>query len=200
MEKTSQDINELSAENDIILEDSENKGFEDIQFEEVVDIDEVQRKLQEKIYEKEPALEVSEEFKTVNKESENKKGIAKNSLTKVDSDAKKYVIYVDPDNIDFMENLSVNERKAIINKILKEQNAFGIKAKELAKRKKFLTHAILACITFIVFFPLMFIGVNKSLMATINNYGQAKENFRKLYKEQGKIKMRVPGQVENIKY
>lgn len=204
MEKISQDIDELNAKNDIILEDSENKGIEDIQFEEVVDIDEIQKKLQERIYENDSETEVSEKSELKNEQnqppSKNQKEKTQTALTKIDPDAKKYVIYVDPDNIDFMENLSVNERKAIINKILKEQNEIAIKTKELNARKRFLMHAILACITFIIFFPLMFIGVNKALVATINNYEQAKENFRKLYKEQGKIKMRVPGRIESIKY
>lgn len=220
MEKISQD--NLNAKNDIILEDSENKEVEDIQFEEVVDIDEIQKKLQERIYENDPETEEAKgkrqkaksdavlsdegalEMRHCEEQGTSDAAIQKEkiqpALTKIDPNAKKYVVYVDSDNIDFMENLSVNERKAIINKILKEQNEAAIKTKELNARKRFVTHVILACITFIIFFPLTFIGVNKALMATINNYEQAKENFRKLYKEQGKIKIQVPGQVESIKY
>lgn len=203
-------MNKSSKEKEITQQDSVNKDIEDIQFEEIVDMDEVQKKLQDKIYETEPAnlterLESennSEQSSTTegkNKPEQNPANIVPLKIS-ADTNAKKYVIYVEPDNIDFMENLSVNERKAIINNILKEQNAISIKTKELNERKRFLSHAILASITFIIAFPIMFVGVNKALMATINNYELAKENFRKLYKEQGKIKMQMPERVQNIKY
>lgn len=204
-------MNNSSKEKEISQQDPENKDIDDIQFEEVVDLDDIQKKLQEKIYETEPAKEISENSELENgseqslidddkNETEQKQPNTAPSKITVDANAKKYVIYVDPDNIDFMEDLSVNERKSIINKILKEQNIVATKTKELNAKKRFLKHAILACITFIIAFPLMFIGINKALMSTIDNYQLAKENIRKLYKEQGKIKMQMPGQVQNIKY
>lgn len=203
-------MNKSSKEQEIAQQDSVDKDIEDIQFEEIVDMDEVQKKLQDRIYETEPAnlteiLESennSEQSSTTEDRNESEQKPVNIVPLKVstDANAKKYVIYVEPDNIDFMENLSANERKEIINKILKEQNTISIKTKEHKARKRFLSHAILACITFIIAFPIMFIGVNKALMATINNYEVAKENFRKLYKEQGKIKMQMPEQVPNIKY
>lgn len=117
-----------------------------------------------------------------------------------DSDSKKYVIYIDSDNINYMENLSVNERKQIINKILKEQNELDIKTRELNARKRFLKHALLACFTFIIGLPIMFIAVNKAVEITIDNYQFAKANFMKLYKEKGKIKMEESGYIKNVKY
>jgi hypothetical protein len=106
----------------------------------------------------------------------------------VEHPSKKYVIYVDYENIEFMENLSISERRDVINKILKEQNE-AIRKEKLAKqRAKYVKHLIVACVTFIICFPLLFIAVNKALVLTINNYVQARENYTKLYKEQGKIK------------
>lgn len=191
------------------IEEKENSD-EDIQFEEVIDIDDIQKKLQEKIYEKEPANESLEDFDFKRnkeflpvggeREFERKEISTVEPPTPVDSNAKKYVIYIDIDNIDFMESLSMNERRSVINKILKEQNNISIKEREFNQKKRFLKHAILACFTFIIGFPLMFICVNKSLLTSISNYQLAKENFRKLYKEQGKVKLDEPGLMKNIKY
>lgn len=105
-----------------------------------------------------------------------------------DADAKKYVIYIDSNNINFMENLSSNERRELINKLLQEQDEISIKRRELAERRRFFVHAMLATVVFIMAFPLMFMLVNKALEATIANFETAKGNFAKLYKEQGKIK------------
>lgn len=189
----------------------EPNSIEDIQFEEVGNIDEIQKKLQEKIYEREPAKESLKDFELENnkrplfvgekiKESEQQADNDTSASIPADSNAKKYVIYIDTENINFMENLSTNERRLIINKILKEQNSISIKEKELNQKKRFLKHAILACLTFIIGFPLIFICVNKSLLTTIDNYQQAKENFRKLYKEHGRVQLQEPGLIKNIKY
>lgn len=185
------------------IEEKENKDIEDIQFEEVVDIDEIQKKLQERNYEITPETELPESPPIEEQKNiiiNEVQAVMNNKLAPADSNSKKYVIYIDPDNINFMENLSVNERREVINKILKDKNALDIKTKEINAKKRFLSHAILACFTFVIGFPLMFAGVNKAMMATIDNYQQAKENFMKLYKEQGKIKMKENGVVRNIKY
>lgn len=118
----------------------------------------------------------------------------------IDSSAKKYVIYIDPDNVDFMENLSVTEKKDMINKILREQSEVMQKKKKNAEKRKFLQHSIVATITFIIGFPLMFYGVNKAMEVTISNYKLAKDNFSRLYKDQGKVKQSDPYADSQIKY
>lgn len=183
------------------IQDSVNEDNEDIQFEEVLDLDSIQQKLLDRIYEDDPEIESSQDVNTIiNKKAEIVEEKTAKRMVKDDSSAKKYVIYVDQNNIDFMENLSINERKEIINQILKEQNELGIKHKEIEARKKYIKHLLLACITFIIGFPIMFIAVNKSLESIINNYQQAKQNFSKLYKSQGKVKMNEPEAVKHIKY
>lgn len=106
---------------------------------------------------------------------------------KFDSNSKKYVVYVDSDNIDFMESLSIKERQEIINRILKEQNEFIIMKKITQERIRFTKHALLATITFIVGFPVLFFCVNRALQITIDNYNVAKQNFSQLYRSSGKI-------------
>ena len=175
---------------------------EDILFEEVLDLDSIQQKLLDRIYEDDDEIQASQDVDSIIdkkaailEEKRAKLPVKVNNLT-----AKKYVIYVDSGNIDFMENLSVNERKEIINKILQEQNTLSIKTKELNEKRKYLQHAIVACFTFIICFPIMFIIVNKSIEASMTNYQQAKQNVMKLYKKQGKIQMNDPEAVKNIKY
>lgn len=163
----------------------------DILFEEILDIDSIQQKLLERIYEDDPEIQSSQDVDTVIdkqaaiiEEKKAKLPARANSIT-----SRKYVVYVDSENIDFMENLSIDERKAVINKILKEQNQLAIETKEFRKKKKYISHVLIACLTFIIGFPIIFIMVNKSIEASMTNYQEAKQNVAKLYKQGGKVKM-----------
>lgn len=174
-----------------ITQDAADDVTEDIVFEEVLDIDAIQQKLLERVYEDDPDIESSQDVDTVIdkqaaiiEEKRAKLPARANSIT-----SRKYVVYVDSENIDFMENLSIDERKTIINKILKEQNQLSIETKEFRKKKKYVSHALIACLTFIIGFPIMFILVNKSIEASMTNYQEAQQNVAKLYKQGGKVKM-----------
>lgn len=174
-----------------ITQDVADDVTEDIVFEEVLDIDAIQQKLLERVYEDDPDIESSQDVDTVIdkqaaiiEEKRAKLPARANSIT-----SRKYVVYVDSENIDFMENLSIDERKTIINKILKEQNQLSIETKEFRKKKKYVSHALIACLTFIIGFPIMFILVNKSIEASMTNYQEAQQNVAKLYKQGGKVKM-----------
>lgn len=183
---------ENSQEEKDSMEKQSNGGsvIDDIQFEETIDIDELQRQLHKKIEQSnlgiEEPEETEEEVKSLPAVSDSKPSAL---ARKQDSNSKKYVIYINNDNIDFMEGLSIDERKNLINKILKEQNEISMKNKELEARKRYVANLILACVTFVICFPILFFIVNKATEATISNYYQAKENFTKLYKDQGKIKL-----------
>lgn len=196
MDNPSQNIEMNSEEAEITSPIPEEPKNDDIQFEEVIDIDDIQRKLEEKLArgdlddEEEPE-ESDMQVPTFTEEPTEVTPVKAVNLPQKPNNAKKYVIYVDPENIDYIENLALNERREIINKILREQNQFSIEQRELEKKKSFLKHALLASATFIIFFPLMFIGVNRALESTIVNYQQARTNFAKLYREQGKIKMQL---------
>lgn len=189
----------------------ENKKKEetaDIQFEEVFDIDEIQKKLQESMDKNDPEDDPGEEInptllftqKEEVKEVEQKPAPVVAPQAQVDLSAKKYVIYIDPNNIDFMESLPSEDRRTIINKILKEQNIVLKDRKRQQARTRFITHVILACATFVISFPIMFVAANKALEATITNYKQSKQNFTRLYREQGKIKMQDAASLPNAKY
>lgn len=166
---------------------------DDIQFEDVFNIDELHKQLKQEA----TTDNLGEQFSDVEKtleaaisQSPLVTSQEKNIITpvKIDANIKKYVVYVDSDNVDYMESLSINERKDVINKVLREQNLISEKQKALRRKSKFLSHLILAVLTFIVCFPILFIVVNKAAKISLENYTGARENISKLYKERGKIK------------
>ena len=206
-----EDINQQEVRQEVPQE-TQGSVVDDIQFEEAFDADKIQNELKASlgidvnsdditvefieakdsadlpsaILEEEPA-EVSEiPFDSSILENEIKKVM--DAPVKFDPNSKKYVVYVDSDNIDFMESLSIKERRDVINKILKEQNDFIIKQKMLEERTRFVKHALLATITFIVGFPVLFFCVNRAMEITIDNYNTARQNFSQLYRNSGKIR------------
>lgn len=101
---------------------------------------------------------------------------------------KKFVIYIEPENIDFIESLSIKDRKKVINRVLHYEDKNVRLKKERRERAKFTKQVIIMVITVVVSLPFFFMLLNKSIELTIINYQQAQQNFVKLYKEQGKIK------------
>lgn len=100
----------------------------------------------------------------------------------------KYVIYIAPENKDFIDSLTVKERKNIINRILKEQDSIAVTKRKLAKMQTVITHLIVAILTIVIAVPCIYWAINASLEATINNYRASQSNFGQLYREHGKIK------------
>lgn len=111
------------------------------------------------------------------------------SLDYLDGNVKysKYVIYIDPQNVDFIEGLTVKERKNLINKILREQDDISITKQRWNKARSIIGHAIVAIITLAVSVPIVYYAINASLEASINNYRRSQANFQTLYREKGKI-------------
>ena len=101
---------------------------------------------------------------------------------------KKFVIYIEPENIDFIEGLSIKDRKRVINRVLHYEDEDVRRKKERKERAKFTNQVIIMVLTVVVSLPIFFLLLNKSIEMTIVNYQQAQQNFVKLYKEQGKIK------------
>lgn len=112
------------------------------------------------------------------------------SLDFVDDNVKysKYVIYIDPENAEFIESLTVKERKNLINRILREQDDIAITKKRLGFIQTIIKHTVVAIITISVAIPIIYWTINASLEASINNYRRSQTIFKTLYKEKGKIK------------
>ena len=100
----------------------------------------------------------------------------------------KYVIYIDPENTDFIESLTVKERKNLINRILREQDKVILSQKRFEFIQKFIKHVIIAIVTVSISIPVVYWTINTSLEASINNYRRSQTIFKTLYREKGKIK------------
>ena len=112
------------------------------------------------------------------------------SLDLLDDNVKysKYVIYIDPENTEFIESLTVKERKNLINKILKEQDNIVVTQKKLNTMQTYIKHAIVAILTIAIATPVIYFTINASLEATVDNHRRSQSIFKTLYKEKGKIK------------
>ena len=111
------------------------------------------------------------------------------SLDYIDDNVKysKYVIYIDPENTEFIESLTVKERKNLINKILREQDDIAITKRRLNIIQTAIKHTIIAVITIAISIPITYCIINASLEASINNYRRSQKYFNTLYKDKGKI-------------
>lgn len=111
------------------------------------------------------------------------------SLDFLDGNVKysKYVIYIDPQNVAFIDSLTVKERKNLINRLLREQDDIAITKQRFRIINTVIKHAIIAVLTITISIPVIYWTINASLEATINNYRRSQTLFQTLYKENGKI-------------
>ena len=206
----------MEQDNENINKNQENTEFEidsqeEIEFDDNIDIDALQAQLQEHM-QGEDIDYTPEQSKTMPnvQEAETPQNLQVNQdvqlpevatptappavpkkneeKLKLKDGEKKYVIYIEPDNIDFIDNLSIKERKKLINRVLHEQDELSKKRREMHERSKFTKQIIIMVLTVTISLPIFFVLLNKSIEITILNYQQAQQNFVKLYKEQGKIK------------
>ena len=114
------------------------------------------------------------------------------SLDYLDGNIKysKYVVYVVPENVDFVESLTVKERKNLINRILREQDSIAITKRKYGKIQSIIWHIIISILTIAISIPCIYWIINASLEATINNYRSSQNAFEQLYKDHGKIKVK----------
>ena len=116
------------------------------------------------------------------------------SLDLLDGNVKysKYVIYVDPQNVDFIDSLTIKERKNLINRILREQDDISVTRKKLQTIQTVIKHVIVAILTVVVSIPIIYWAINASLEASINNHRRAESNWGTLYRDNGKINIKQP--------
>lgn len=101
----------------------------------------------------------------------------------------KYVIYIDPENTEFIESLTVKERKNLINKILREQDDIALTKRRLSLFQSIVKHVIISIVTIAIAIPVIYLTINTSLEATIDNHRRSQKIFKTLYREKGKIKI-----------
>lgn len=112
------------------------------------------------------------------------------SLDFLDGNVKysKYVIYIDPENTEFIDSLTVKERKNLINRLLREQDDIAITKRRLSLVQTVIKHTIVAIITIAISIPVVYYLINASLEASINNHRRSQSMFKTLLNEQGKLK------------
>ncbi len=96
---------------------------------------------------------------------------------------KKYIVYVDKENIEAIDNLSVDERNAFINSAIKTKFENNDIEKVRNKRAKILLHSTIMLCTAIMFMPIAVYLAHLSIVATFKNYKYSQDSFEKLYKE-----------------
>ncbi len=111
------------------------------------------------------------------------------SLDFLDGNVKysKYVIYIDPQNVDFIDGLTVKERKNLINGILRQQDDIAITKQRFKIMQTVIRHVIVTILTIAITIPIVYYAINASLEATIDNHRRSQSNWQTLYKEHGKI-------------
>lgn len=125
----------------------------------------------------------------VNNNNNNQETIDPLEEAKLNAVYKKYVIYINNENEKFIDSLSIEERKKLINKVLYEQNIISEQKKAELKKKESTIKTFISIITFLIAVPVIYMIFNVSMEATIQNYRHSKTNFEVLYKETGKIKI-----------
>jgi hypothetical protein len=96
---------------------------------------------------------------------------------------KKYIVYVDKENIQAIDELSVDERNAFINSAIKLKFENNDIEKVKSKRKRVIAHMVVMIATAILFMPFAIYLAHMSIVATFKNYKYSQDNFEKLYRE-----------------
>ena len=97
---------------------------------------------------------------------------------------KKVIVYISgEDNINFVNQFSVEERNKMFNEFLElaqEKTNAEMKAHFV---KSFLIQLSIVLLTLAIFLPLFMVGFNKSYDLTLESYKTSIQNFEKLYKK-----------------
>ena len=110
------------------------------------------------------------------------KPVARNSGPK----AKKFVVMVNPENVEFFDKIPSEDRTTLFNKLLTDYKESKNRAKQKKHLIKFSKHMLLGIMVILISLPIMFVVVNKSIELTIKNYKDVQNNFEKLYESRNR--------------
>lgn len=96
---------------------------------------------------------------------------------------KKYVIYISKDFVPYVDNMNKDERSAYVNEAIQLKLDLEGKDRKWHLFKRVLRHIIVSVFTLVIAVPSLFWLADKSITATVQNYGYVQKNFEKLYKE-----------------
>ena len=95
--------------------------------------------------------------------------------------AKKFVVMVNAENVEFFDKIPMEERTHLFNNLLANYKKSLEQAKQKKHLIKFSKHMFVAIMTILLSLPIMFVVVNKSIELTIQNYKDVQNSFEKLY-------------------
>lgn len=95
--------------------------------------------------------------------------------------AKKFVIMINSENVEFFDKIPMEERTKLFNTLLTNYQKKAKATKEKIHLIKFAKHMFLGIMVVLVTLPIMFLVVNKSIEMTINNYKDVQNSFERLY-------------------
>lgn len=96
--------------------------------------------------------------------------------------SKKFVFQIDPENIDFVDSLSYENKNILINQLITNYKEGVYTAKTPASGTTILKYAIIIFLISVVAVPLFIYLVNISMHATDKNYKLYQGGFEKLFK------------------
>lgn len=96
---------------------------------------------------------------------------------------KKYVIYISKDFVPYIDNMDKDARSAYVNEAIQLKIDLEGKDKKWHLFKRVLRHVIVSVFTLVIAVPALFWLADKSITATVQNYGYVQKNFEKLYKD-----------------
>ena len=100
--------------------------------------------------------------------------------------AKKFVVMVNSENVEFFDKIPMEERTKLFNQLLSDYKK-NIEDKKKKKHLiKFSKHMFLGIMTVLISLPIMFVVVNKSIELTVKNYQDVQNNFEKLYESRNR--------------
>ena len=151
--------------------------------------------IQERVQDNLPEPPINEPIENISQGNITEKPLTKDmktyneSLDFLDGNVKysKYVIYIDPQNVDFIDGLTVKERKNLINGILRQQDDIAITKQRFKVMQTIIRQVVIAILTVSISIPLVYHAINASLEATIDNHRRSQTNWQTLYKEHGKV-------------
>ena len=95
--------------------------------------------------------------------------------------AKKFVVMVNPENIEYFDKIAIDERSKLFNNLLTKYREDVTIAKKKKIVLKLTKHSLLGLFVIMLSLPIMFIIINKSIELTVKNYKDVQNNFEKLY-------------------
>ena len=116
--------------------------------------------------------------------SENQENIVENTIDytlKPAKTFKKFVVRILPEHIDYIDELSIEDRNELFNKLISEHIS-GESYQKSADRSVYLIKKLTGFLIFLLLsLPLIFILINLSIKSTQSSYKEMQSNFAQLY-------------------